>query len=298
MIWGRTRPASRRRGRRPAGAPPHPPLATAMSDRSPPGHDAIRTGASVAALKEAFLDNLFFIQAKFPAVATRNDHYMALAATVRDRLLHHWVRTAQTYYQQASRTVCYLSAEYLLGPHLGNNLVNLGILDQARQAMAELGLDLDALMEQEEEPGLGNGGLGRLAACFLDSLATLQVAAIGYGIRYEFGIFDQAIRDGWQVEITDKWLRYGNPWEVARPDIAFPVGFGGHTRASRDAGGRYRVDWAPDHVVLGVAYDTPILGYRVPTACLLRLWQAQAVESFDFRAFNVGDYYGAVNEKV
>lgn len=270
----------------------------AMLDSMLQERDEIRTGISVAALKQGFLANLHYVQAKFPAVATRNDYYMALAYTVRDRLLHRWIHTAQTYYERASRTVGYLSAEYLLGPHLGNNLVNLGIYDQARQAMAELGLDLTDLLTQEEEPGLGNGGLGRLAACYLDSLATLQIPAIGYGIRYEFGIFDQALRDGWQVEITDKWLRYGNPWEISRPEIAYPVGFGGQTHSSRDAAGRDCVTWAPEWVVRGVAYDTPILGYGVNTVNLLRLWQAQATESFNFQAFNVGDYYGAVHEKL
>ncbi len=260
--------------------------------------DEIRTGAGVAALKQGFVNNLHYVLAKFQAVATRNDYYMALAYTVRDRLLRRWIQTAQTYYEQASRTVGYFSAEYLLGPHLGNNLINLGIFDQARQAMTEMGLDLKDLLEQEEEPGLGNGGLGRLAACYLDSLATLQVPAIGYGIRYEFGIFDQVIRDGWQLEITDKWLRYGNPWEIPRPEISYPVGFGGETHGAVDASGRYRVTWTPNWVVHGVAYDTPILGYGVNTVNLLRLWHAQATESFDFQAFNVGDYYGAVHEKI
>ena len=269
-----------------------------MIDLLPHERDEVRTGPGVAALKQGFVNNLHYVQAKFPAVATRNDYYMALAYTVRDRLLERWVHTAQTYYERASRTVGYLSAEYLLGPHLGNNLVNLGIYDQARQAMAELGLDLTELLDQEEEPGLGNGGLGRLAACYLDSLATLQIPAIGYGIRYEFGIFDQAIRDGWQVEITDKWLRYGNPWEIPRPEITYPVGFGGQTRGAVDAAGRFRVTWTPEWVVRGVAFDTPILGYGVNTVNLLRLWQAQATESFDFQAFNVGDYYGAVHEKI
>jgi starch phosphorylase len=269
-----------------------------MTDSTLPGHDDQRIGVRVSDVKKSFVDSLRYIQAKFPEVATRNDYYMALAAAIRERVLHRWVQTVQTYYQKASRSVCYLSAEYLLGPHLGNNLVNLGILEQTRQAMAELGLDLDELLEQEQEPGLGNGGLGRLAACYLDSLATLQIPAIGYGIRYEFGIFDQAIHDGWQVELTDKWLRYGNPWEIVRPEITFPVGFGGYTRAYTDAAGHYRVEWIPENEVLGVAYDTPILGYRVPTSNMLRLWQAQAIESFDFQAFNVGDYYGAVNEKI
>jgi starch phosphorylase len=269
-----------------------------MIDYLPLAHDTDRSGVTVADLKQGFVNNLCYVQAKFPAVATRNDHYMALAYTIRDRLLHRWVHTAQAYFDRASRSVCYLSAEYLLGPHLGNNIVNLGIVDQVRQAMDELGLNLDELLDQEEEPGLGNGGLGRLAACYLDSMATLGVPGIGYGIRYEFGIFDQTIRDGWQVEITDKWLRYGNPWEIPRPEIAFPVGFGGQTRTATDAAGRYRVEWLPEHVVLGVVHDTPILGYGARTANLLRLWQAQAAESFDFQAFNVGDYYGAVNEKI
>jgi starch phosphorylase len=172
------------------------------------------------------------------------------------------------------------------------------VLSEARQAIEELGLDFDSILDQEEEPGLGNGGLGRLAACYMDSLATLQVPAIGYGIRYEFGIFDQVIRDGWQVEITDKWLHFGNPWEIARPEIAFDVGLGGHTEWYEDEAGRGRVRWIPERVVRGEACDTPILGYRVGNANLLRLWRAEAAESFDFQAFNVGDYWGAVEEKV
>lgn len=260
--------------------------------------DTTRTACTPNDLKQAFLDNLHYTQGKFAAVATANDRYMALACTIRDRVTRHAMDTFETYYRTAARTVCYLSAEYLLGPHLGNNIINLGLEREVRQAVAELGLHYEDLLEQEEEPGLGNGGLGRLAACFLDSLATLQIPTIGYGIRYEFGIFDQAIRDGWQLEITDKWLRYGNPWEIARPEITVPVGFGGHTEPFTDEAGRYRVKWVPERVVLGVAYDTPILGYRVGTANMLRLWQAQAVESFDFQAFNVGAYERAVDEKV
>ena len=180
----------------------------------------------------------------------------------------------------------YLSAEFLMGPHLANALINLGIYEQARQAVADLGLDLNDLLRQEEEPGLGNGGLGRLAACFLDSLASLEIPAIGYGIRYEFGIFNQLIRDGYQVEIADKWLRYGNPWELARPEIAYDIGFGGHTEHNLDPEGRLRVRWVSGRVVKGVAYDTPVLGYRVNTTNILRLWKAEAAESFDFEAFN------------
>ncbi|MCA9669675.1 MAG: glycogen/starch/alpha-glucan phosphorylase [Myxococcales bacterium] len=258
----------------------------------------VRTDLSASALRRDVVDNLFYTQAKFPFVATRNDYYLSLALAVRDRLLHRWVNTAATYLERESRTVIYMSAEFLLGPHLHNNLINLGIEDRVRQAVSDLGLDLDDLIEQEEEPGLGNGGLGRLAACYMDSLATLEIPAIGYGIRYEFGIFDQEICDGWQVEVTDKWLRLGNPWEIARPEISFDVKLGGHTEAYTDADGRYRVRWHPDRVIKGIPYDTPILGYRVNSANFLRLWKAEAIESFDFNAFNVGDYYGAVDQKV
>ncbi len=257
-----------------------------------------RTATSVAELKRDFLANLFCHQAKFPAVATANDCYLALAYTVRQRLLHRWIHTAQTYFEQASRTVVYLSAEYLLGPQLGNNLVSLGIYEPVRQALAELGLALDDLLEQEEEPGLGNGGLGRLAACYMDSLATLEYPTIGYGIRYEYGIFDQAIRDGWQVEITDKWLRFGNPWEIPHPEVEFDVKLGGRTEAYHDSQGRFRVRWIPHRLVKGTPYDTPIPGFGVNTANLLRLWTATASESFDFQAFNVGDYYRAVEQKI
>jgi starch phosphorylase len=257
----------------------------------------IRTGLNPAAIRQAFRDNLFFLIGRFPEVATPHDRFMALAYTVRDRLLHRWIRTAETYRERRSRTVCYLSAEFLLGPQLESNLINLGIREATAQAMRELGLDLGEILEQEAEPGLGNGGLGRLAACYLDSMATLEIPSIAYGIRYEYGIFDQAIRDGWQVEMTDKWLRLGNPWEIARPELAFDVRFGGHTETYQD-NGACRVRWIPDRVVRGTAYDTPVLGYRVNTANLLRLWRAQAGESFDFGIFNSGDYYGAVFEKI
>jgi starch phosphorylase len=257
-----------------------------------------RTGLSIDTLRRAMADNLFYIQGKFPGIATKNDYYMALAYTVRDRLLQRWLNTMQTKLNSETRVVSYLSAEFLVGPHLGNNLINLGIYDRVKQAVEESGLDFRALLEQEEEPGLGNGGLGRLAACYLDSLATLEIPAIGYGIRYEFGIFDQVIRDGWQIEITDKWLQYGNPWEIARPEAAVMVKFGGHTEGYVDEYGRYRVHWLPNQVVKGIPYDTPILGYRVNTVNTLRLWRAEAPESFDFQAFNLGDYYGAVHEKM
>jgi starch phosphorylase len=261
--------------------------------------EEVRTGHAVETLKRAFADNLFYVQGKFPLIATKNDFYMALAYTVRDRLLHHWINTVETYLKHREpKIVCYLSAEFLLGPQLGNNLVNLDIYEQVRRAVEESGLNLEDLLEQEEEPGLGNGGLGRLAACYMDSLSSLEIPAIGYGIRYEFGIFDQEIKDGWQVEITDKWLRGGYPWELSRPEAVVEVKLGGHTEAYLDDGGSYRVRWIPARAVSGVPYDTPILGYKVNTANVLRLWKAEAPESFNFKAFNLGDYYGAVNAKV
>ncbi|MDO8958284.1 MAG: glycogen/starch/alpha-glucan phosphorylase [Rhodocyclaceae bacterium] len=259
---------------------------------------SIRTGLSEESIRLAFLDNLFYVQGRFLEVASPDDKYKALAFTVRDRLLHRWVSTIHTYKKLNPRTVCYLSAEYLPGPFLGNNLLNLGIEEPTRKALAGLGVDLDELIEYEEEPGLGNGGLGRLAACFMDSLATLQISAISYGIRYEFGIFTQAIRDGKQVETTDNWLRYGNPWEVRRPNVAYEVKLGGHTEQYVDEQDRFRVRWVPGETFLGVAIDTPILGHGVSTVNLLRLWSAEAAEGFDFHAFNRGDYYGAVTREV
>jgi glycogen phosphorylase len=260
----------------------------------------VRTGFTADAIGQAVLDNLHYVQAKLPQHATRNDWYMALAYTVRDRILDSYIRTAEALSapEVTQKMVAYLSAEFLTGPHLGNGLIALGIWDAARAALAGHGQDLASLLEQEEEPGLGNGGLGRLAACYMDSLATLNVPAVGYGIRYEFGIFDQAIRDGWQVELTDKWLRYGNPWEIVRSEITFPVGLGGHTESWVDEQGRYRVRWLPAKAVRGVAYDTPVPGFRGRTTNLLRLWKAEATESFNFDAFNVGNYYGAVDQKI
>ena len=259
---------------------------------------AHHNGIGKEALKRAFLDNLYYVQGKFPALATKHDYYMALAHTVRDYMLQRWISTASAYTREASKTVAYFSAEFLLGPHLGNNLINLGIQQQVREAIQDLGLNFDELVGQEAEPGLGNGGLGRLAACYLDSLATLEIPAMGYGIRYEFGIFSQQIADGWQVEQTDKWLSKGNPWEIVRPEWAAEVKLGGHTEHSVDATGRRTVNWMAARTVVGIPYDTPILGYRNNTANTLRLWRAEAPESFDLGLFNRGDYYGAVQKKM
>jgi starch phosphorylase len=234
---------------------------------------------SGSGLADSMRRHLFSSQAKSPSLATAHDHYLCLSLAVRDRLLASWVDTAEVYTRQHVRTAVYLSAEYLLGPHLENNLVNLGLRQEAESACAELGLSLDELLAQEPEPGLGNGGLGRLAACFQESMASLELPAIGYGIRYEFGIFRQQIGPNGQLESTDPWLAGGNPWEVIRPEWSYPVQIGGHT-------------------VIGVAHDTPILGYGVHTANTLRLWSAQAPDSFDFASFNAGDYTRAVLQKV
>jgi starch phosphorylase len=257
----------------------------------------IRVTNEPETLKRAILDHLYYTQAKPVYLATLNDWYMAVAYAVRDRMMQNWINLIHRLSDKELKIVGYLSAEFLMGPHLGNALINLGINDEIKEAIESLCLNFQQLISQEEEPGLGNGGLGRLAACYLDSLATLKVPAIGYGIRYEFGIFDQEIHDGWQVEITDKWLRYGNPWEIARPEIRFNVKLGGHTESYVDEG-KYKVRWTPEYQVKGVAYDTPVPGYKNGAVNLLRLWKSEAIESFDFTSFNKGDYFGAVNEKV
>src|SRR5678815_4452353 len=260
------------------------------SGLEPPSH--------TESIKSDIHDHLFYSRARLPEIATPNDWYMALALTVRDRLLDRWIKTVRTFMRSDVRVVSYLSAEFLIGPQMGNNLINLGLYDQAKEATTDLGLNLDELLSEEEEPGLGNGGLGRLAACYLESLSTLEVPAIGYGIRYEFGIFDQEIRDGWQVETTDKWLQNGNAWEIVRPDVSWYVNYGGHTQSYTDECGRYRVRWVPSGRVKGGPTDIPVLGYHVQHCNTLRLWRSEAVESFDLEEFNIGDYYGAVSQKV
>src|SRR5215471_19363471 len=220
-----------------------------------------RTGMGAAALQRAITDHLRYSIGR-PAAALRPEHYYrALALAVRDRMQDRRVASTQTSLDLSRKVTCYLSAEFLMGPQLGNNLLNLGIERQAREALAALGHDLDEVLACEQEPGLGNGGLGRLAACYLDSLATLERPAIGYGIRYEFGIFKQQFRDGAQVEVTDKWLQKGNPWEIIQTEVTPYVSFGGHTEAFTDEQGRYRVQWIPGSRVKGVAYDTPVLGF-------------------------------------
>jgi len=261
--------------------------------------DDVRSGLDAATLAEAVRQHLFYQAGRQPANASLNDVYLAAAAAVRDRLFQRALATVDGLdANPATRRVAYLSAEFLMGPQLGANLLNLGIITEMRTALASLGFDMYAVLGHEEEPGLGNGGLGRLAACYLDSLATLDVPAVGYGIRYEFGIFDQELRDGWQVEVADQWLRWGNPWEMARPELAVQVGFGGRTESWVDATGRYCVRWLPAEVVRGVPHDMPVLGYRTGHCNMLRLWRAEAFEQFDVAAFNEGDYVGSVQRKI
>ena len=256
-----------------------------------------RTGMDDASLRRAFLDHVAYSLGKRAAHSTALDRFVAMALTVRDRLTYRWAQTQDTYTRVDAKRIYYLSAEFLLGRALANNLHALGIYDQAKQLLAEHKLELADLLEDEPEPGLGNGGLGRLAACFLDSMATLGYAGYGYGIRYEFGIFEQELKNGWQVEHPDEWLRFGNPWEYVRPEYAVTVGFGGRVEEGPDERGVYVARWTPAQQVLGVPFDTPIAGYHNDTVNTLRLWQARAGTEFDLQVFNDGDYVRAVEDK-
>lgn len=250
------------------------------------------------ALRKAVEDHLRYSLGRPAALLEPQHYYHALALAVRDRMQLRWSETTQTYLDLNEKVTCYLSAEFLMGPHLGSNLLNLQIEQEARAALTALGQDFDSVLACEQEPGLGNGGLGRLAACYLDSLATLERPAIGYGIRYEFGIFDQEIHDGWQVETTDNWLAGGNPWEIVKPELNYRVGWAGYTERYGDESGRDRVRWIPKRVVKGVYYGTPIQGYGVNTCNTLTLWSANAVKALALDAFNAGDYYRAVQDQV
>src|SRR5512138_1372564 len=256
-----------------------------------------RSSDDVDALKRAFADHLQYSQAKDEHSATALDRYFAVAYAVRDRMMRRWIQTQQAYYKRDAKRVYYLSLEFLMGRALENNLHNLGLLDPMKLALQDLGLDLDALLDLEPDAGLGNGGLGRLAACFLDSLATLAYPAYGYGIRYEFGIFDQEIRTGYQVERPEEWLRFGSAWEIPRPEYVVPVALYGRTEHHVDETGRLRVRWVDARHVLGMPYDVPIAGYRNGTVNTLRLWRARASQELDLADFNAGDYLAAVEDK-
>jgi starch phosphorylase len=262
-----------------------------------PQDNRARVGPDVESIKMGFASHLKYGLARDRFSATFHDRYLALAQAIRDRLIERWIETQQLHHLRRAKRVYYLSLEFLLGRALSNNLYNLGLMDEVRQAMEDFRLDWRGLEEEEADPGLGNGGLGRLAACFLDSLATLELPAFGYGIRYDYGIFRQRIGNGWQAEEPDDWLRFGNPWEIPRPDFRIPVHFGGRVEMSRD-NGRLAVRWVDTRPVIGIPYDLPIVGYGGGTVNTLRLWSARAYEEFHFQDFNAGDYVAAVESKV
>jgi starch phosphorylase len=256
-------------------------------------------GMDAESLKRGILSHLEYTLAELPQhVDSEWEPYVALALAVRDRMIERWIRTQDTYYRRDVKRVYYLSLEYLMGRTLGNGLINMGLLDECTKALHELGYRLEDVREAEWDAGLGNGGLGRLAACFLDSMATLGYASYGYGLRYDYGIFHQRIVNGAQVEVPDGWLRYGNPWEIPRPGDRFRVQFFGGVRSSMDGQGRLVKEWVDTRDVLATPYDTPVPGYGTQTVNTLRLWAARAVEEFDLDEFNEGDYIGAIEARA
>jgi starch phosphorylase len=281
-----------------AGATPRAPVVSAGADRpvvvaagkraSPPGSD----------FKSAVLGHLTHTCAKEIRDASALDMYHAFAHTVRDRLVDRWLATQRTHLERDVKRACYFSSEFLTGRSLGLCLLNLGLYDAAEALSAERGFDLGEVLESEGDPGLGNGGLGRLAACFMDSLATLELPAVGYGIRYDFGMFEQGIEDGRQVERHDNWLHLGNPWELPRHEDAQSVRFYGRVELRHDDSGRLCADWVDARTVIGLPYDSFIVGHRTDTVNTLRLWAARATRDFDLQFFNEGDYRRAVEEKI
>lgn len=247
---------------------------------------------------KSFLEHLEYTLGKDKYSATRHDLFNALAYAVRDRMVERWLDTQQAYYNDDPKRVYYLSMEFLMGRTLENSLVNLGLLDNFREAMNSLGYDLDDIMNQEQDAGLGNGGLGRLAACFLDSMATMGIPAYGYGIRYEYGIFRQNIVDGAQVEIPDNWLRYRNPWEMDRQEHLHVIKFNGRVVERKDGEANSIFDWIDTDDVMAMAYDTPIPGYGTNTVNTMRLWTAKSTREFDLTFFNEGNYIRAVEKKM
>ncbi|HBC86299.1 MAG TPA: glycogen phosphorylase [Lentisphaeria bacterium] len=243
-------------------------------------------------IQEAFMHHLTRSLAKHPEVASNHDRYFALALTIRDLLVDKWIETRREFDKRKPKCVCYLSLEYLMGRALGNAMINLEIYDVAKEAMEDLGFDIEKIEDEEIDAGLGNGGLGRLAACFLDSMATLQYPAFGYGIRYNYGIFKQIIQDGGQVEEPDHWLRQGNAWEIRRPERMRKVRFYGRTEKSR-TGNKFRKEWVDTQDVLAMPYDMPIPGYKTAHVNNLRLWAARSLYGFNLTSFNSGDYINA-----
>ncbi|MCO5220890.1 MAG: glycogen/starch/alpha-glucan phosphorylase [Thermomicrobiales bacterium] len=256
-----------------------------------------RPQRTVRSFTREFLENLRYHRG-VELYATPVDYYQALALTVREYLMQDWLDSLHAQTRTGAKVVCYLSAEYLPGRQLGNALLNTGLEEIAAESLQTLGLDLKELTEIEVEPGLGNGGLGRLAACFLDSLSTLDLPAIGYGIRYDFGIFRQTFVNGWQIEQPDSWSMGASPWEVVHPQFSNRVGFGGHTESYYDETGQFQVRWIPEHQVIGVPYNILVPGYRTKMVNTLRLWRAKATEEFDLRIFNTGDYVQAMQQQI
>jgi len=256
-----------------------------------------RYGHTALDIAQDFAEHLKYSQDADMYHTTQEGRYNALALTVRDRIIHQWNQSRKTQRSQSAKRVYYLSLEFLMGRAMTNNIINLGIEEEVRKALSSLGYTYEELSEVEPDAGLGNGGLGRLAACFLDSMATLEIPAYGYGIRYNYGIFRQQIKNGWQAEQPDNWLRDGNPWEVIRPDVVYPVQFGGEVQVIREHG-RDQFKWSGSEIVQGIAYDTPIIGYGCKTVNTLRLWSAKSPEEFNFHEFNDGDYTEAVRSKI
>ena len=230
--------------------------------------------------------------------ALKYDYYNAVAYAIRDRLIERWIKTQDTYYKSNSKRVYYLSLEFLTGRTMGNSLINMDLMETCHQTLHEMGYDLEEIREVEWDAGLGNGGLGRLAACFLDSLATLEIPSYGYGIHYEYGIFYQKIVDGEQVEVPDNWLRYGNPWEFVRPEHIFPVKFYGRIAQVSDTEGNPRYNWVDTEEVIAIPCDTPIPGYKNTHVINMRLWAARSSREFDLKYFNEGDYIRALENKM
>lgn len=247
-------------------------------------------------IKEDILDHLRFTLAKDEYSRTEWDLYRSVVLSILDRLHDRWIDTQQKYYKSDAKRVYYISMEFLIGRMLDNALINLGIQDEVKNALEELGLDYDKLREVESDAALGNGGLGRLAACFLDSMATLGIPGYGYGIRYDYGIFYQKIIDGYQVERPDMWLRFGNPWDIIRPNVMYPVNFYGESVPYTDESGKLRFKWENTQKVMAVAYDMPVPGYKNDVVNNLRLWKAASPKSLDLRSFNQGEYINAVRD--
>ncbi|HDO34183.1 MAG TPA: glycogen/starch/alpha-glucan family phosphorylase, partial [Chromatiales bacterium] len=255
-------------------------------------------GLDGASIKRSLANRLIYSVGKDPYTATDRDWFYTLAYLVRDRLIDRWMETQRACYREDAKRVYYLSLEFLIGRSLANSMLNMDFYEECRSALKEVALDLGRIEALETDAGLGNGGLGRLAACLLDSMATLRIPGYGYGIRYEYGLFKQAIRDGRQMEHPENWLRYGNPWEFSRPEVLYLIRFGGRVEASHDAQGRLCHHWAGAEEVMAMAYDTPIPGYRTHTVNNLRLWSARASRDFNLQYFNEGDYIGALQAQI